>query len=370
MGTEIYIGNLAIELAKQGHEVHMLYGGKEHPDLEVKNFIVHLFHPINFPYVRGLDFRRKCAGLCNELIDELEIDAVIASGAGTFAGYIFNRIKKPRGHLLVYYAMDSMKMEYERSKLSTDSGWSLTNFERWIRYTFLIRSDKSSCIHSNLILASSRDTANHMVADYSVPSSKVAVFYEGVPDDFAEGIEIVDPDTPVFLHVGGGPRKGTCYFLEALKLLKEKYALEARAIVTRGNSAQTKLAKRLGVDVEVYSYLPFSELKGLYAASTTLVSPSLSEGFCLPVIEAAMFKKPAIVTNVGSLPELVVDGENGFVVPVADTATLAEKMYQIAVDEQLRNQMGAKAAKYSQRFKISNTAETLIKLLDDKLQDR
>lgn len=370
MGTEIYIGNLAIELARQGHEVHMLYGGKEHPNLEEKNFTAHPFHPINFPYVRGLDFRRKCARLCNELIGELEIDAVIASSAGTFAGYIFNRIKKPRSHLLVYYAMDSMKMEYERSNLSTDSGWSLTNFDRWIRYTFLIKSDKSSCIHSNLILASSRDTANHMVTDYSVPSSKVAVFYEGVPDDFAEGIEVVDPDTPVFLHVAGGPRKGTFYFLEAMKLLKEKYALRTSAVITRADSTQTEQAKRLGIDAEVYSYLPYSKLKHLYASSTTLVSPSLSEGFCLPVIEAAMFGKPAIVSNIGSLPELVVDNENGFIVPVADTTTLAERMYQIAVDEKLRKRMGEKAKKFSQQFKISYTAKTLIKLLNNKLQGK
>lgn len=349
----------------KGHTINLIYGGGKH-EFAADNFNAHPLSIVNIPFVRALDFRRKCANLCNELMRESETDAVIASGSGTFAGYIFSRLKKLSRHKLVYYAMDSMKMEYERSKLSAESKWTLANLDRWIRYTFLIKSDKSSCFHSDLILASSRDTASHIATDYGVSSNKIEVFYEGVPDDFAEGIETVDPDTPVFLHVGGGPRKGTYYFLGALKLLKEKYALEARAIITRGNSAQTKLAKRLGLDVEVYSYLPFSELKGLYATSTTLVSPSLSEGFCLPVIEAAMFKKPVIVTNVGSLPELVVDGENGFVVPVADTATLAEKMYQIAIDEQLRHQMGAKAANYSQRFKISNTAETLIKLLNKK----
>lgn len=369
-GTEIYIGNLAIELANKRHEVHLLYGGKEHSNLEGKNFVTHPIHPIDFPYIRGLDFRRKCADICNELMREAEIDAVVASGSGTFPGYIFSRLKKLRKHLLVYYAMDSMKMEYERGKLSTESRWTFTNLDRWIRYAFLIKSDKSSCFYSDLILASSRDTANHLAMDYGVPSSKVRVFYEGVPDNFAEGIEIVDPDIPVFLHVAGGPRKGTYYFFEALKILKEKYALKTRAIVTRASATQTNQARRLGIDTDVYSYLPYSKLKHLYASSTALVSPSLSEGFCLPVIEAAMFRKPAIVSNVGSLPELVIDGENGFVVPVADIATLAEKMYQIAVDKQLRNEMSAKAAEFSQRFKISHAAETLIKLLNNKLQDK
>jgi glycosyltransferase involved in cell wall biosynthesis len=369
-GTEIYIGHLAIELAKRGHEVHVLYGGKEHSDLEGKNLITHSIHPINFSYIRGLDFRRKCADICNELMRESEIDAVIASGSGTFPGYIFSRLKKLRKHLLVYYAMDSMKMEYERGKLSTKSRWTFANLDRWIRYVFLIKSDESSCFYSDLILASSRDTANHLALDYGVLSSKVRVFYEGVPDDFAEGIEIVDPDIPVFLHVAGGPRKGTDYFLGALKLLKEKYALKTRAVITRANSTQTNQAKKLGIDTEVYSYLPYSKLKHLYSSSTALVSPSLSEGFCLPVIEAAMFGKPAIVSNAGSLPELVVDGENGFVVSVADATTLAERMYQIAVNDQIRRHMSEKARQLSQRFKISSTAQTLIQLLDNKLDIR
>jgi mannosyltransferase len=86
------------------------------------------------------------------------------------------------------------------------------------------------------------------------------------------------------------------------------------------------------------------------------------------VVEAAMLGKPAIVSNTGSLPELVVDGENGFIVPLANVAALAERMYQIAVNEQLRKRMSEKAKQLSQRFKISNAAKTLIKLLDNKLQ--
>jgi glycosyltransferase involved in cell wall biosynthesis len=367
-GTEIFTRDLAVELAKQGHNVHILYGGKGHPRPEVKHLTAHPFHPIDISYVRALDFRQKCTNLCTRLIGELNIEAVIAFGAGTFPSYIFNRIKRLKKRpLLVYYAMDSMKMEYERSKLSTESKGLLTSFKGWIRYTALIKSDKASCIDSDLILASSKDTANHLIADYGIPRRKVKLLYEGVPDDFAEGIETVDPDTPVFLHVAGGLRKGTGHLLKAMKLLEEKYTLKAKAMITRATLAQAKQAKELGIDAEVCSYLPRPELKRLYASCTALVSPSLSEGFCLPVIEAAMFGKPAIVSNTGSLPELVVDGESGFIVPVADTITLAERMYQIAVNKQLRRYMGEKAKQFSQRFKISNVAKKLIELLDNKL---
>jgi len=371
-GTEIYIGNLAVELAIHGHDVHILYGGKirkgdRYPP--TKHLITHPFHPINIPYIRALDFRRKSANLSITLINKLDIDAVIAFGAGTFPSYIFNRIKKlKRRPLLVYYAMDSMKMEYMRSKMSSESKNLMMRFKMRVWYSNLIRSDKKSCISSDMVLASSNDTTSHLIADYSVPRNKVKLLYEGIPDDFTNGIETVDPDTPTFLHIAGGVRKGTNYFLEAMKLLEEKYGLRAKAVITRATPTQINQVKRLGIDAEVYRYLPTLELKRLYASSTAFVSPSLSEGFCLPVVEAATFGKPAIVSNTGSLPELVVDGENGFVVPVADVAALAEGMYQIAVNEQLRKRKGERAKQLSQRFKISNTVKTLIELLDNKLQ--
>ena len=367
-GTEIFAGDLAVELAKQGHNVHILYGGKNHPHPEVKYLITHPLHIFNIPYVRTLDFQRKYTNLCVRLIDKLDIRAIIAFGAGTFPSYAFNKIKRlKKKPLLVYYAIDTMKMEYERSKLSVESKGLLTSFKRWIRFIALIKSDETSCINSDLVFASSRDTASHIISDYGIPPGKVKVLHLGIPDNFAEGIESVDPNTPVFLHVAGGPRKGTGYLLKAMKLLEKKYALKTKAIITRATLAQAKQAKELGIDAEVHGSMPRLELKRFYASCTALVSPSLSEGFCLPVIEAAMFGKPAIVSNTGSLPELVIDGENGFIVPVADTITLAERMYQIAVSKQLRRHMGEKAKRFSQRFKISNIAKTLIELLDNKL---
>lgn len=370
-GTEVYVGNLAVGLAEQGHDVHLVYGGKEHPHPKAKNLTIHLFQPINIPYIRALDFRQKCADLCAELLNERDIDTVIASGAGTFASYCFNKIKKlNRRPLLVYYAMDSMKMEYARSKLSTNSKDLITRFKMWVWYSNLIRSDKESCVGSDLILASSNDTANHLVADYSVPTSKVKILYEGIPDDFANEIKTIDPNTPTFLHIAGGIRKGTNYFLEAMKLLEEKYGLKAKAVITRATAAEKDLAKRLGINAELYHYVPILDLKRLYASSTALVSPSLSEGFCLPVVEAGVFGKPAIVSNQGSLPELVVDGENGFIVPVADTNTLAERMHHIAVNKQLRSHMNLKARELSQRFRISNVANALAALLNGSLGQR
>lgn len=350
-----------------GHDVHMLYGGKirkgdRYPP--TKHLITHPFHPINIPYIRALDFRRKCANLCIELINEFKIDVVIASGAGTFPSYIFNKIKKLKcSPQCLYYAMDSMKMEYERSKLSTESKNPITRFKMWIWYSNLIKSDKKSCISSDIIVASSNDTTNHLIADYNVPRSKVKLLYEGVPDNFANGTETVDPNTPTFLHIAGGVRKGTNYFLEAMKLLEERYGLRAKAIITRATPTLIELVERLGIDAEVHRSLSNLDLKQLYASSTALVSPSLSEGFCLPVVEAAMFGKPAIVARTGSLPELVNDGVDGYVTSVADVDSLAERMYELATNDELRCRMSIKAKEKAEKFKISVVAKDFISII-------
>jgi glycosyltransferase involved in cell wall biosynthesis len=368
-GTEIFVGNLAIELAKRGILVDVL---NEVERIKIDSFAnneqvkFHNLHIINIPYLRTLAFRRKCTKECVKLLQESKIDAIIAFGAGTFQGYVFDRIKKLKGKtLLVYYAMDSMMMEFQRSKKSSEVTKLSARFKRWIWYSALIKSDKECCINSELIFASSKDTANHLIADYGVPITKINLLYEGIPEDFAVGYDAIDPRIPTFLHVAGGPRKGTDFFLKAIKLLKDKYGLTAKVVILRASRSNIEQAETLGVEVDAYRYVKMPELKRQYASCTAFVSPSLSEGFCLPIIEAAMFEKPSVVTNIGSLPELVRNGENGFVIPVADVGTLAHRLHQIAINAELRRKMGKNARKCSENFTISRTATNLLKLIEE-----
>lgn len=366
-GTEIFVRNLALGLAKRGISVDLLCGGdriKESSGTEMKEISIHKIRLISIPYLRALDFRRKCAKNCTKLIRESKIDAVIAFGAGTFSGYIFDRIKKLRSRpLLVFYAMDSMKMEYERSKVSNEVKGLLTRLKRWIWYTALIKYDKSSCLNSDLILASSNDTVNHLIADYGILPTKIKLLYEGIPDDFAAGINIIDPDIPTFLHIAGGPRKGTDFFLKAMRLLEDRYDLRAKAVIIRASRSNIMQAEAIGVEAKTYKYISTLELKRQYASCTALISPSLSEGFCLPVVEAAMFGKPTIAFGSGSLPELINDGVDGFIVPVGAINRLTERMYQISEDNGLRERMFLAAKKKGQKLSINECSQKLAKIL-------
>jgi glycosyltransferase involved in cell wall biosynthesis len=368
-GTEIFAGELAAELAKNGAKVNVIHGFEgSHDRLAYnENVTFHGLHLINIPYLRAIDYQRKCADCCVKLLGKSEVDAVVTFGAGAFPSSIFKRIRqKYKGDtLMVFYAIDSMTMEFERSRRSPEVAAWYSRLRQQFWYDALIRSDKASCINSDLVVASSRATISHLVADYGVSLDKIRLLYFGIPSDYNVGFDVVDPAVPTFLHIGGSPHKGTDYFLKALRLLEDKYSLRAKAVLIRVSQSIVDQAQELGVEFEAHKRLSVPELKPHYASCTAFVSPSLSEGFCLPVIEAEMFGKPCVVTNVGSLPELVTDGENGFVVPVADVNALADKLYQIIINTELRRKMGKNARKRAEGFTISNTVSNLLTIVKE-----
>jgi glycosyltransferase involved in cell wall biosynthesis len=84
------------------------------------------------------------------------------------------------------------------------------------------------------------------------------------------------------------------------------------------------------------------------------VLPSLHEGLSLALIEAMLLGKPAIVTNVGGLPEVVRDGEEGFLVPSADPEALAHQIISLVGDRTLLESFGRRARKRAEVFQIGS----------------
>jgi glycosyltransferase involved in cell wall biosynthesis len=76
------------------------------------------------------------------------------------------------------------------------------------------------------------------------------------------------------------------------------------------------------------------------SASDLLVLPSRSEGLPCVVMEALSCGIPAVVTAVGGNPELVADGDSGFLVTVGDVDALVGRIREILEDEDLRGRMG------------------------------
>ena len=77
-----------------------------------------------------------------------------------------------------------------------------------------------------------------------------------------------------------------------------------------------------------------------YAAFDALVLPSGNEGTPVTVIEALAAERPVVATRVGGVPDVVRDGEDGFLVETGATDDLADRLGRLARDPALRAQMG------------------------------
>jgi len=91
------------------------------------------------------------------------------------------------------------------------------------------------------------------------------------------------------------------------------------------------------------------------------VLPSLNEGMGRVLVEAMASGKPIVASNVGGIPDLVKDGQNGFLVGPGDVNGLSLAMKKLIADEELRVKMGAKGRAMAQSYGV----EEMIGKIDD-----
>lgn len=92
--------------------------------------------------------------------------------------------------------------------------------------------------------------------------------------------------------------------------------------------------------------LSLSEVREAMKDCYVFVLPSLNEGFGRVLIEAMALSKPVIASNVGGIPEIVKDGENGFLIEPKDTDLLAEKLSLLLGDKNLAESMGRRGREF------------------------
>ncbi len=98
-------------------------------------------------------------------------------------------------------------------------------------------------------------------------------------------------------------------------------------------------------DVHFLGAVPHGDLQRIYAASSMVVLPSVSEGLSRVLLEAMSCGKPVIATNIPANLSLVEDGANGLIVPVGNAGILAETILKLAKNKNLQGKLGRTARK-------------------------
>jgi glycosyltransferase involved in cell wall biosynthesis len=109
--------------------------------------------------------------------------------------------------------------------------------------------------------------------------------------------------------------------------------------------------------VEVVGHLERNELAGVYSDTDVFVFPSVSDPWGLVVNEAMASGLPVIATHApGAVDDLVVDGQNGRLVPPLDPAALTAAMAELATSRELRLAMGRRSAERIEDFRPQDWA--------------
>lgn len=138
--------------------------------------------------------------------------------------------------------------------------------------------------------------------------------------------------------------KGVEYFIEAFTRISPEFPDFKLVIVGEGSERKNlELGTRALKSQDRVTFkgkLPLEGVRDIMKNCYCLVLPSLSEGLGRVIMEAQALGKPVVASRVGGIPDLIRDGQNGFLFRVGDKEELATKLRALMADKSLAQKMG------------------------------
>ena len=196
--------------------------------------------------------------------------------------------------------------------------------------------------------------------------SKMKVVHCGLDAGYFSDDVPAFPDRLRFLSVARlSPEKGHLLLLEAFAKLRVDHPT-AQLVLAGDGPMRAEIDReiaRLGLSdaVEITGWVDADRVKAELERATALVQPSFIEGLPVVIMEAMARGRPVISTYVSGIPELVLPGQTGWLVPAGDTQALEAAMSALAATETARlADMGATSiARAKDRHSVDTEATKL-----------
>lgn len=323
-GTEIATYNIARHLAKRGHEVHVITSrdkGLLKESIE-EGFYIHRGRVIGKPFLGFASYFINAFRVIRRVNPDLVHAQTIE--LALYALLIKKMLKKP------YVAWARGSDVYLPSKF----------YRRFYRFILM---------NANAVIAQTSDEKRIMQKTCNrdivvIPNGIDLDRFDNLPKERVRSRLQIGKDEKVILYMGTlRPVKGVKYLIEAMRAVSQK-DLEARLIVVgdgkeRQNLEKLTKALNLGDFVTFVGKVPNQEVPQYMAAADIFVLPSLSEGFPVTVLEAMASGLSIITTNIGGLPEIVHEGENGFLVQPKNPLEITQRVTLLLQDDELRERI-------------------------------
>ncbi|MDQ2869794.1 MAG: glycosyltransferase family 4 protein [Acidobacteriota bacterium] len=197
-----------------------------------------------------------------------------------------------------------------------------------VRLTIEARLEGRNVRRADRVLATSVYSRQRILEDYGAAGDRVVVVPE--PIDLSRWQRALDdaaaaPEEGAILCVAHlYPRKDVATLLDAVSRLPPP----ARLIVVGTGPERRRLERRarelgLGERAVFLGHLPFERLASEYRRASVFCLPSRQEGFGIVFLEAMAAGLPIVAARAAAVPELVLDGESGILVPPGDSEALS-----------------------------------------------
>jgi glycosyltransferase involved in cell wall biosynthesis len=214
------------------------------------------------------------------------------------------------------------------------------------------------------VIAISDAVREHLVNDFGIPKSKVALIHNGIDLGSFKQIRSEEEKGLIKGRLGLGqgpvvgiiarlsPVKGHRFLIRAMRLVVEKIENAQLLIVGEGEEAPglKDLTRELGLSKAVVFTSSIFDPPSVLSIMDVFVLPSVEEGLGLALLEALCCARPVIASDVGGIYSIVKDNVTGLLVPPKDPERLAKAILKLLEDREL----AAVLAKNGQSFVYEN----------------
>ena len=216
------------------------------------------------------------------------------------------------------------------------------------------------------IIAITESLARFQVERVGLPAAKVEVIHYGLddlPQAWGENPpDPLSPDARLLLCICRlEPQKGVDVAIRALR------EIPGAQLVVLGEGPQRGELEQLARELDVPVYLPgrVPDVAAWLRRADLLVHPVRWEGFGLALLEAMLASLPVVATKVSSIPEIVVDGETGLLIPPDDPGALAAAVNRVLADPSGYGERGRARARSD--FSVAEMADRTLAVYETAL---
>jgi glycosyltransferase involved in cell wall biosynthesis len=269
----------------------------------------------------------------------------------TFLKTIYNSIKRENvslihvhGFYLLLQCLLPAKLAGVKIVYTEHANFTIRRFKKYslLASFFPHFVDRMTTVSSHL--------KNYFVNGLRVPSSKIEVIYNGVDLNKFKYVHDSLPRTDNnIVQIGTVGRlsepKDHKTLLKALKIVNEIRDDFHLTIVGDGELRPffEKTVKEMKIENHVSLLGSRDDIPQILSTFDIFVLSSKREGLPIALLEAMACGKPVIVTKVGGIPEVIIDGNNGILVDPENPGSLAEKMGQLLSNSFLREKLAKEA---------------------------